>query len=138
RFMRKLGGLEVAIRVLITAEILASTYYRAILSATSSPLLKGICRQILHDEIKHLRFQNDRIQIQQSQRHPLFRVLADMLQGLLLLGAMMVIWPRHGVAIRAGGYNFTRFVTNTLAVYRHHILRKNHALVHGTLMTRPG
>ena len=57
RRLRVLGGLELALRVLVSAEIIAIPYYRALGAATQSPLLQAICATILQDEAAHLRFQ---------------------------------------------------------------------------------
>lgn len=57
RRLRVLAGLELSLRVLVSAEIIAIPYYRALGAATRSPLLRAICARILQDEAVHLRFQ---------------------------------------------------------------------------------
>jgi hypothetical protein len=57
RRLRVLAGLELELRVLVTAEIIAVPYYRALGRATGSELLRAICESILVDEAGHLRFQ---------------------------------------------------------------------------------
>ena len=51
------AGLELRMRVLATAEVLAIPYYTALRDATGSPLLRSICSRILAEEAEHLRFQ---------------------------------------------------------------------------------
>jgi len=57
RRVRGWAGLELCMRVLATAEVLAIPYYTALRDATGSPLLRSICSRILAEEAKHLRFQ---------------------------------------------------------------------------------
>ncbi len=57
RCVRVLAGLELELRVLATAEVIAIPYYRALGCATQSTLLRSISAKILEDEATHLRFQ---------------------------------------------------------------------------------
>lgn len=137
RGLRRIGGLEGAITVLLTAEIIACPYYTAISRATSSPLLQAICAQILQDEYKHLRFQNERLQILQQGRGLLARWAFIGLQSALLVGAVAVLWPRHRRAIRAGGYSFAGFLRETFSVYRSQILHAPQQAATGSVVASP-
>src|SRR5579875_1425169 len=57
RWLRGIGGLEICLKVLVTAEVLARPYYAALRDATASPLLKSICQLIFEEEGAHLHFQ---------------------------------------------------------------------------------
>src|SRR4029077_20427810 len=57
RRLRVLAGLELSLRVLVTAEIIAVPYYGALGRVTNSPLLRALSSRILVDESTHLRFQ---------------------------------------------------------------------------------
>src|SRR5579863_8690953 len=57
RKLRGLAGLELSLTVLVTAELIAVAYYRALRGATGSAILKMICNRILDDEANHLKFQ---------------------------------------------------------------------------------
>ncbi len=57
RWLRGLAGLELCLKVLVTAELLARPYYAALRDATGSPLLRSICQRIFDEEGAHLRFQ---------------------------------------------------------------------------------
>jgi hypothetical protein len=137
RFLRHLGGLEGAIRVLLTAEIIACTYYRAMAAATSSPVLKAICRQVLHDEYKHLRFQKERLELIGIKRPAWIKQLGTWLQSTMLMVAILAIWPRHRVAINAGGYTFTAFLSETFQVYYRQITGKKKSTRAGLLQYMP-
>ncbi len=58
RRLRQLGGIKCEITVLVTAEIIALTYYDALSRCTASPALKEICAQMLNDELPHIMFQS--------------------------------------------------------------------------------
>lgn len=58
RRMRKGGTLKREITVLVTAEMLALSYYAALSRCTVSPVLQRICAQMLHDESRHIVFQS--------------------------------------------------------------------------------
>src|SRR6185437_17137460 len=68
RRVRKFAGLELCLRVLVMAEIVAVPYYTALERSTGSPLLRSICANILSDEDDHLRFQAESLQRLQSSR----------------------------------------------------------------------
>lgn len=58
RKIRQCSGIESEIITLVTAEIIALTYYSVLGDATDSKELKKICRQMLHDELPHIVFQS--------------------------------------------------------------------------------
>lgn len=109
RVIRKLADLNVCISVLITAEIIAKSYYRALRDATSSPVLKAICEQILRDEVQHVFFQSGALG-RVRRNYTLFQLaLAESLQRFLLAGSIIVVWLDHGKVYRAGGFRFWSF-----------------------------
>lgn len=117
RRLRKLGGLEVAVAVLLTPEILAMVYYAALRDATGSPVLRRLCDQILADEAAHVRFQAERLAILRARRPgPLLR-LTHAVQRTLFAGAAAVVWLGHRCALRAGGRSFVRFWREAAAEY---------------------
>ncbi len=59
RHLRKMMGLECEVIILVTAEMIALSYYTALSNATKSELLKTICSQMLNDELKHVVLQSD-------------------------------------------------------------------------------
>ncbi len=104
-----LPNMEIWVTVVIAVESLALTYYGAIYQATRSPLLRAICRQILRDEVAHLRFQAERLAILHRQRPRWLLSLTYRLQRLLFAGTAMAVWIDHRRALRAGGYRFARY-----------------------------
>ena len=107
RRMRHLvGGLEVSIAVLITAEIIAEAYYAALREATRSAILRRVCDQLLSDEVRHVEFQADRLRELRAGRRPLGRAATEGLQRFLYFGTVLVVWLFHRSAIRRGGLSF--------------------------------
>lgn len=114
RWMRSLGGMEVCVRVLVAAEVIAAVYYRALREATDSPVLVAVCTRILWDEAHHLIFQGEAVSRMQAGRGAVTRCMVDGIYRLFMAGVIGVVWLDHGRAMRAGGYTFTRFVGEVL------------------------
>lgn len=117
RKLRGLAGLELSLTVLVTAEIIAVPYYRALRGATGSPILKMICTRILEDEASHLKYQASMLARLVSTRPlPLQRALTN-LHELFLRGTILVVWKGHREVLEAARYNFHRFKNETLAEF---------------------
>ncbi len=114
RRLRVLAGLELSLRVLVSAEIIAIPYYRALGAATQSPLLQAICARILQDEASHLRFQASMLSRLSASR-PLFadRIVSAM-HGAFLMVTCYVVWLEHGRVFRAAGYSREGFLAEAL------------------------
>jgi hypothetical protein len=100
------GGLEVSISVLVTAEIIARSYYAALRDATQSVILRRLCDQILNDELRHVEFQADQLAKLRSERSWFGRVATMGLQRFLYFGTVLVVWLFHRRAIRSRGLSF--------------------------------
>jgi hypothetical protein len=97
------GGLEVSIGVLITAEMIAKVYYAVVRDATQSIVLRRLCEQILHDELRHVQFQADQLGMLRAERSWVGMAATMSLQRFLYLGTVLVVWFAHRRAIRRGG-----------------------------------
>jgi len=97
------GGLEVSIAVLVTAEIIAKVYYAVLWEATQSVILRRLCDQILHDELRHVQFQAEQLAKLRASRRWLGRIATMGLQRFLYLGTTLMVWFFHRHAIRRGG-----------------------------------
>jgi hypothetical protein len=109
RRLRRALGLELMLSALLTAELIAKVYYRALYSASSSLLLRRICAQLLRDERKHVEFQVERLRMIRGRRSAWKRALSSFGQRVLFAATCLAIWKRHGAAMRRGGYGFRRF-----------------------------
>ena len=108
RRVRKFAGLELCLRVLVMAEIVAVPYYTALERATGSELLQSICANILADEADHLRFQAENLKRLQRSRRSL-PGLELMFWRCFQFGTLLVVWREHGQVLRAGGYGWNSF-----------------------------
>lgn len=125
RWLRRQAGLETSIVVLVTAEVIAKVYYAALREATRSRLLRRLCDQILADEVAHVHFQTERLAILRAGRAR-WRVLArQFAHRFLMSGTCLVVWHKHGRAMRAGGYGFGRFWRETWREMRDALLRSD-------------
>ena len=109
RALRKLWNLEICIAVLVTAELIAKVYYRALRDATRSPALKAICRQILHDEVDHIYFQAGMLAKIRRDRPRWMQDVARVLHRILMSGTLVAVWLDHHRCFEAGGFHFERY-----------------------------
>jgi hypothetical protein len=114
RRLRVLAGLELSLRVLVSAEIIAFPYYRALAAATQSVLLQAICYRILQDEAAHLRFQASMLS-RISAARPWFaaRIVCAIHQVFLLI-TCGAVWRAHGRVFCAAGYSHGGFLAEAL------------------------
>ncbi len=115
RRLRGLAGLELRMRVLATAEVLAIPYYTALRDATGSPLLRSICCRILSEEAEHLRFQAFTFRQLGSRRAALLRALMRIVQRCFLMATTLLVWKEHAPVFRAGGYSLRGLWRQSLA-----------------------
>jgi hypothetical protein len=109
RWLRKLAGLEGTITVLLTAEIISMVYYKALQVATTSGLLRQICKQILIDEKMHLRFQSFALGILYKRKMRITFIISKLIHKILIAGTIIMVWLYHKKVLRAGNYNFFLF-----------------------------
>jgi hypothetical protein len=109
RWVRGVAGLELCLKILATAEVLARPYYAALHDATSSPLLKSICERIFDEEGAHLRFQAFALSRFRERHSQLMWTLGKAWHAALLAGTAALVWMEHQSVFRAAGWNFRRF-----------------------------
>jgi hypothetical protein len=116
RRVRGWAGLEVRMRVLATAEVLAIPYYTALRDATGSPLLRSICDRILAEETEHLRFQAFTFGRLASHRAALLQAMAHAMHRCFLMAITLLVWMEHRLVFRAGGYSLGQLWRQRLTV----------------------
>jgi hypothetical protein len=109
RGMRGLAGLELCLKVLVTAEVLARPYYAALRDATRSPLLKSICQRIFDEEGAHLRFQSFALSRFQKRHHRVTQAVIKASHFLLLASTAAVVWVEHRPVFKLAGRTFQEF-----------------------------
>jgi hypothetical protein len=117
RRLRALAGLELSLTVLVTAELIAVPYFRALRAATNSPILKIICNRILEDEANHLKFQASMLARIAGRRPEAFQRFLSELHRFFLLGTIQVVWFEHHILFEAAGYTFRRFKDETMGEF---------------------
>jgi hypothetical protein len=121
RALRKLGGFDSTIAVLLVAELIAIPYYRALAAATPSPVLRRICEEIVADEIQHVTYESALLQAIRARRPAVVRALARRLHELLHAGALAVVYRGHSEVLRAAGVGPVGFWRAGWAVFRRHL-----------------
>ncbi len=109
RLVRKAATFEMACIAMLTAEIIAVPYYTALHDATESPLLRQICRQLLRDEIQHLRFQTDNLAKLRRGRSALSMATSRWVQRALFAATLRIVWRDHHGVLKAGGLSAAKF-----------------------------
>lgn len=109
RQIRRLWGIELCVRVLLAAELIATVYYRALRDATGSPALAAICTRILQDETHHIAYQCEALAAFQADRGPLRRAMVRHLYRVFMVGVIGVVWWEHRRVLAGGGYTPVRF-----------------------------
>lgn len=115
RKLRQLSGLKCEVTVLVTAEMIALTYYDALAQCTDSAALQSICAQMLQDELPHIMFQSHTLScLKQGPMDKLARMI-------LMEGTLLFVWCAFHKVYRAGGYDLNRFLRENLGYLRQSI-----------------
>lgn len=109
RWLRKLAGIEGTITVLLTAEIIAMVYYKALKNVTGSGILQKICHQILVDETMHLAFQSDTLKVIYKNKNVAGLFISRCMHRTLMTGTILVVWLFHSNVLIAGGYSLLSY-----------------------------
>ncbi len=113
RWIRGVAGLELCLKVLVTAELLARPYYAALRDATGSTLLRSICQRIFDEEGAHLRFQAFLLTRFQTRHSRLMEALIKSCHIALLTSTAALVWIEHQAVFRSAGRTFRRFWNET-------------------------
>lgn len=117
RRLRKLAGLEICVTVLVTAEVLAVPFYRALRGATRSCLLHSICKRILREEAAHLDYQALTIGLLRRPLSRNARAIRSFFHWLLFHGTALLLWHQHRRVFRSAGWSFLHFWTRARRVF---------------------
>ena len=117
RALRRVLGLEHTLRVLLTAEVVAAVYYRALFSATYSGLLQQLCRRIMLDEEMHLNFQCFTLRHLSAGRGGVGAWLRRLAYRTLMAGAALAAYATSRATFRAGGYGLRSYLAAIEAEY---------------------
>lgn len=115
RKLRKAGGLKCEVTILVTAEIIALTYYDALSKCAESPVLKKICAQMLHDELPHIMFQS------YTLSHFEVRKIDKLLRKLIMHITTLFVYGAFKNVLKTGGYNLRRFLKENMGYLKQSI-----------------
>lgn len=121
RFLRKMAGLECEVMILVTAEMIALSYYRALSNATGSKLLKTICSQMLRDELKHVVLQSDTLHRISKDRNTIVNELMRGIRKLVMRITVFVVWVSYKELFVKGGYTYKIFKGHCMEYLRESI-----------------
>lgn len=108
--LRRLGGLEFRLHVFVTAELIASVFYRALETATGCQRLKILCRTLVADELAHVGLESQLLLTLRARRSPLARGSLRLLHRAFFATTACVVYMAHRALLRKVGYNIGRFV----------------------------
>lgn len=101
RAIRNSFGLEMSIRVLAAAEIIATIYYPCLRMATSNEYLKSICLRITEEEIEHVKFQMQNLAALNIEKNEILFRFSNLLHLFFILGTSIMILPIHSPVIQS-------------------------------------
>jgi hypothetical protein len=101
--LRHVGGLRLEICVLLTAELIALSYYRVLPLAYDDPLLHAACSRILLDERGHVAFHRATLGHEFARMPALPRAVAILAwRAFVSITATVVAWDHRAVLDLAG------------------------------------
>ncbi|HTY48899.1 MAG TPA: hypothetical protein VMB48_04315 [Steroidobacteraceae bacterium] len=116
RALRRLGGLQGALSVLLSAELVGIVYYRALECATGCAQLRVLARMLVADELVHVAFEAELLRALWARR-PALTLAACCLQRLLLGGTALAVWASHRRVLRCAGHSARTFLRACVEQY---------------------
>ncbi|RFA23389.1 ferritin-like domain-containing protein [Subtercola boreus] len=100
--LRRLMGLRTEVTLFLIAETTAMEYFRA-LGRCGDPVIRGVARRVLTDEVEHVRFQIDQLRVGFEHTPQAGRMIAAAAACVVAAGAATVLALDHAPAMRACG-----------------------------------
>ncbi|HEV2701195.1 MAG TPA: ferritin-like domain-containing protein [Steroidobacteraceae bacterium] len=117
RGLRRLGGLEARLRILLIAEIIGIVFYRALEVVTDCRRLQILCRTLAADELVHVAFESQLLLAMKSGRSGFAKVLLGACEQGLLGTAALLVWLTHRRVLKCAGYGPLLFVHDCRSQY---------------------
>lgn len=108
--LRRLGGFEFRLHVFITAELIASVYYRALEVATGCQRLKILCRTLVADELAHVGLESQILLTLRAHKPAAVRAGIRLLHRAFFAGTACVVYLTHRAVLRAAGHDMGSFL----------------------------
>jgi len=117
RLVRRLGGLELYMYILISAELIGIAYYRALEAATGCRRLTVLCRVLVSDELAHIGFESQLLLALRARRAAPVQALMRLAHRAFIAGTSGVVWLTHRSVLRRAGYGARGFLRVCLSQY---------------------
>jgi hypothetical protein len=108
--LRRVGGYEQRLHVLITAELIANVYYRALEAVTGCQRLKVLCRTLVADELAHIGLESQLLLTLRSHRPAPVRMALNGLHKMFFTGAASYVYLTHRTVLHSAGYTLDSFL----------------------------
>jgi hypothetical protein len=108
--LRRIGGYEQRLHVLIAAELIANVYYRALEAATGCQRLKVLCRTLVADELAHVGLESQLLLTLRAQRPAPVRLALSWLHKTFFTCAASYVYLTHRPVLRGAGYTLGSFL----------------------------
>jgi hypothetical protein len=108
--LRRAGGFEYRLHLFVTAELIASVYYRGVEVATGCQRLKVLCRMLVADELAHIGLQSQLLLTLRARKPAAARVGIRWVHRAFFTTTACVVYLAHRPVLRAAGYDLQRFL----------------------------
>jgi hypothetical protein len=108
--LRRIGRFEARLHVLVSAELIATVYYRALESVTGCQRLKVLCRTLVADELAHIGLESQLLLTLRAHRPAPVRAGARLLHKTFFTCAASAVYLTQRTILRAAGYNISSFL----------------------------
>ncbi len=117
RQLRRLMDFELAITVLISAELIGIQYYRALLRSSGSKRLRAICSHFMQDEALHVAYESELLLALRARRGRRLRPVVTRLHAAFHVATAIVVWCGHRSVLRAAGHTAWGFLATCAQHY---------------------
>ncbi len=117
RLLRRAGGLDARLRILVTAEIIGIVYYRALEVVTDCRRLQILCRTIVADELAHVAFESQLLRAMTRGNSTPKKLLAGAWEQWVLTAAALVVFATHRRVLKSAGYGPLLFLRDCRSQY---------------------
>ncbi len=125
--LRRLGGFEFRLYVLLVAELIGNVYYRALEVATGCQRLKVLCRTLVADELAHVGFESQLMLSLRAQKPATAQWLIRLTHRCFFTCVALVVWLTHRRVLRHVGYDLSGFLAACRAQYSFYLAWPAHA-----------
>jgi len=108
--LRRLGGFEYRLHLFVTAELIASVYYRALEVATGCQRLKVLCRTLVADELAHIGLESQWLLALRTRKSAPLRAAIRLAHRAFVATTAGVVYLTHRRVLCATGYDLEGFV----------------------------